>query len=70
MEAAARALTCPTLLVRGKSSDLVTEEAAQEFLALVPHAEFVDVGGAGHMVAGDDNDVFARQVLGFLDDAL
>lgn len=66
MEAAARALTCPTLLVRGKSSDLVTEEAAQEFLAMVPHAEFVDVGGAGHMVAGDKNDAFTEAVVQFL----
>ena len=66
MEAAARALTCPTLLVRGKSSDLVTEEAAQEFLALVPHAEYADVGGAGHMVAGDKNDAFTEAVVQFL----
>ncbi len=66
MEAAARRLTCPTLLVRGKSSDLVTEEAAQEFLAMVPHAEFVDVTGAGHMVAGDNNDAFTAAVVQFL----
>lgn len=66
MEAAARKLTCPTLLVRGKSSDLVTEEAAREFMAMVPHAEFVDVTGAGHMVAGDKNDAFTDAVVKFL----
>ena len=48
----------PTLLVRGGSSDLVTETEARAFLDLAPHARFVDVSGAGHMVAGDRNDAF------------
>jgi pimeloyl-ACP methyl ester carboxylesterase len=33
----------------------------------VPHAQFVEVPGAGHMVAGDSNDVFTDAVLGFLE---
>lgn len=61
------ALRVPTLLVRGRSSDLLSEEGAQEFLELAPHAEFADVAGAGHMVAGDRNEVFNEAVLGFLD---
>lgn len=65
--AAAKRLTCPTLLVRGGSSDLVTEERAREFLEYVPHAQFADVSGAGHMVAGDKNDVFTDSVIGFLE---
>jgi pimeloyl-ACP methyl ester carboxylesterase len=64
---AARALRIPTLLVRGRSSDLLSEEGAREFLDLVPHAEFADVSGAGHMVAGDRNEVFNEAILGFLD---
>jgi pimeloyl-ACP methyl ester carboxylesterase len=63
---AARGLDVPTLLVRGRMSDLLSEEAAAEFLELVPHAEFVDVRDAGHMVAGDRNDVFTDAVAGFL----
>ena len=65
--AAAAQLTLPTLLVRGKLSDLVSEETAQEFLELVPHAQFVDVSGAGHMVAGDRNDRFCDAVVEFLE---
>jgi pimeloyl-ACP methyl ester carboxylesterase len=65
--AAAKRLTCPTLLVRGGSSDLVTEQRAKEFLEYVPHAEFVDVSGAGHMVAGDKNDAFTDGIIAFLD---
>lgn len=57
----------PILLVRGQMSDLVTEDRAQEFLQRFPAVEFVDVGGAGHMVAGDRNDVFADAVVAFLD---
>ena len=66
MIAAARQLRCPALLVRGGSSDLVSEEVAREFLDLVPQAEFADVAGAGHMVAGDKNDAFTDAVLPFL----
>jgi pimeloyl-ACP methyl ester carboxylesterase len=56
----------PMLLVRGQMSDLVTEERADEFLARFPDIEFIDVGGAGHMVAGDRNDIFAGAVVDFL----
>jgi pimeloyl-ACP methyl ester carboxylesterase len=56
----------PMLLVRGQMSDLVTEERANEFLSRFPDVEFVDVGGAGHMVAGDRNDLFADAVVDFL----
>ena len=56
----------PLLLVRGQMSDLVSQERADEFLARFPQVEFVDVQGAGHMVAGDRNDLFADAVLDFL----
>ena len=68
LEAAARTLTVPTLLVRGRQSDLLTEEGAQKFLAMVPHARYADVQGAGHMVAGDRNDAFNGAVVDFLDE--
>jgi pimeloyl-ACP methyl ester carboxylesterase len=63
---AARTLRIPALLVRGGSSELVREEHAREFLELAPHAKFVDVAGARHMVAGDRNDVFSAAILKFL----
>jgi pimeloyl-ACP methyl ester carboxylesterase len=63
---AARTVEVPALLVRGGSSELVNEAHAREFLELVPHAEYVDVSGARHMVAGDQNDDFAAAILGFL----
>lgn len=66
MEACARNLSLPTLLVRGGLSDILSEEGAREFLSLCPRAEFVNVTGAGHMVAGDRNDIFAGAVIEFL----
>ena len=56
----------PMLLVRGQMSDLVSQERADEFLVRFPQVEFADVRGAGHMVAGDRNDIFAGAVLDFL----
>lgn len=57
----------PMLLVRGQLSDLVSAANADEFLTRFPRVEFVDVAGAGHMVAGDRNDIFADAILDFLD---
>ncbi|MBT5110999.1 MAG: alpha/beta hydrolase [Rhodospirillaceae bacterium] len=59
-------LTLPTLLVRGGLSDVLSEEGAQSFLKQCPHAEYVNVENAAHMVAGDRNDIFADSVIGFL----
>ncbi len=67
VEQVARRLRCPTLLVRGKLSDLLSEEGAKRFVELVPHSEYVDVSGAAHMVAGDRNDRFSAAVIDFLD---
>jgi pimeloyl-ACP methyl ester carboxylesterase len=66
MVAAARRLRQPVLLVRGGSSEVVKEAHAREFLRLVPHAEYRDVGAARHMVAGDRNDEFTATILAFL----
>jgi pimeloyl-ACP methyl ester carboxylesterase len=57
----------PVLLVRGKVSDLVSPERATAFLERFPTVEYVDVAGAGHMVAGDRNDAFTSAVLDFLE---
>lgn len=65
---AARQIRVPTLLVRGKMSDVVSEEGVKDFLKLIPGSRAVDVSGAGHMVSGDQNDVFNDAILGFLAD--
>ena len=59
-------VTAPTLLVRGMTSDIVDEEGVRHMREMMPHAQFADVQGAGHMVAGDKNDAFNEAVIAFL----
>ena len=66
LHTAADNLNLPVLLVRGGMSDVLTEEGAQAFLTQCPHAEYVNVTDAAHMVAGDRNDIFADSVVEFL----
>ena len=65
--AAAERVRIPTLLVQGALSDVVTEATASELRTAIPHARHVTVGRAGHMVAGDQNDLFTAAVVEFLD---
>jgi len=67
LEAAASQIRVPTLLIRGGRSRIVSDEGVREFLDLVPHAEFVDIADAHHMVAGDANDAFNAAVFNFID---
>ena len=67
LEDAARHVDVPVLVVRGRVSDLLSEEGARQLLELVPHGEMVSVAGAGHMVAGDRNDLFNDAIVSFLD---
>ena len=64
-EAASR-LTLPVHLIRGGSSDLVSQESVSHFRHLVPQADYSDIADATHMVVGDQNDAFGDAILNFL----
>ncbi len=66
MESAARNISIPTLIVRGGISRVVSTEGVDQLRKLIPQANYVDVVGAGHMVAGDRNDEFNDEVERFL----
>ncbi len=66
LAASADRVTVPTLIVRGAESDVVSDEGVADLLRRIPGARVADVAAAGHMVAGDDNDVFATTLEGFL----
>ena len=66
LEQAAIDLRIPILLIRGKLSDVVSEQGVADFLAKVPQAQFVELSDAGHTAAGDDNDAFTRAVVAFV----
>jgi pimeloyl-ACP methyl ester carboxylesterase len=58
LQAAAAKIDVPVLLLSGARSDVVSRATVDEFLQLVPHAT--------HMVAGDANDAFTREVARFV----
>jgi pimeloyl-ACP methyl ester carboxylesterase len=66
LEQAAINLDIPILLIRGKLSDVVSDEGVKDFLAKVPNAEFTELADAGHTAAGDDNDAFSEVVVQFV----
>lgn len=66
MAALASAPDVPMMLVRGLMSDVVTDETVAELRQQLPALEVCEIGGAGHMVAGDRNDVFSKAVVSFL----
>lgn len=65
--AALEKITCPTLLVRGAISDLITREMADKVCATVQHCTCAEVPDAGHMILEDNPDGFNATVLPFLE---
>lgn len=55
----------PVLLVRGLSSDVVSDASIAAFRRRLPRLEVADIAGAGHMVAGDRNDIFNDAIIAF-----
>jgi len=66
MWTALRQVACPTLIVRGGLSDLITSDVVERMLAALKHGRAVDVPDAGHMVVEDNPDGFNAVVLPFL----
>jgi non-heme chloroperoxidase len=63
---AAEKIRIPTLLIRGELSEIVSDAGVEDFRKLMPAAEYVNLQGAGHMVAGDKNNAFNAAVIEFL----
>lgn len=63
---AAHNIDVPVLLISGGRSDVVSDRTVAEFLRNVPAAEHVEVPGATHAVAGDDNEAFTAAIASFL----
>ena len=59
-------ITCPTLIVRGTETDLLTPEVAQRMLDTLPNAQLVEIPRAGHMVFEDNPEDFIPAVRRFL----
>jgi pimeloyl-ACP methyl ester carboxylesterase len=60
------AIRCPTLLVRGAQSAILSREAAARFVRELPGSSVVEVANAGHSVMGDNPQGFVAAVRPFL----
>tara|TARA_B100001105_G_scaffold236248_2_gene211929 strand:- start:1463 stop:2266 length:804 start_codon:yes stop_codon:yes gene_type:complete len=56
----------PVALIRGGRSDVISAAGAARFCEAFPRARFYELAKAGHMVAGDANDVFTASLIDFL----
>ncbi len=59
-------LTCPTLLLHGAESDLLTNETAQDMVDVIPHCSLANIDGAGHDVPLDNPGAFESAAREFL----
>ncbi|MGH7931817.1 MAG: alpha/beta fold hydrolase [Candidatus Binataceae bacterium] len=50
----AASISCPTLVMRGARSDVLTDEGAQKFAAAIPNGRWIQIGDAGHTIQGDN----------------
>jgi len=64
--AAWSAIRCPTLLIRGVESDVLSAETATRMLETCSAARLVEVVDAGHTVPGDQPERFLALVTEFL----
>ncbi len=59
-------VACPTLVVRGGESALLSEAGARELVSMLPDARLCEIASAGHHVLLDRPDALADAVSGFL----
>ena len=59
-------ITCPTLIVRGMETDILTPETAQRMVEVMPNAQITEIPQAGHMVFEDNPSDFNTAVGAFL----
>ena len=60
-------IPCPTLIVRGAESDILSAEVAKQMAERLPDGRVVEIAGAGHTVPADRPEEFVRQIRAFLE---
>ena len=63
---AASAITCPTLVVRGAESDVLSATQAADFAATLPNGSTAEVPAAGHNIQGDNPRGLTRVLTDFI----
>jgi len=60
-------IACPTLVVRGIESDVLSPQIAKRMLETLPDGRLVEIPDAGHTVPGDQPEAFLKAVRSFLE---
>ncbi|MBN1689822.1 MAG: alpha/beta hydrolase [Dehalococcoidia bacterium] len=60
-------IICPTLLIRGMESDLLSGDTAQSVVDKLAFGSLVEINGAGHCVPSNNPEAFKKAVCNFLD---
>ncbi len=63
-----RAIRCPTLLIKGEESDILSADSAEKMQRAIPGSRLAIIPGAGHSVMGDNPAGFLVALRGFLGD--
>lgn len=61
-----RNIRCPTLIVRGSETDILTQKVADRMAKIIPCSQTVNISNAGHTVMGDNPPEFEARVREFL----
>lgn len=61
-----RAIRCPTLIIKGGESDILSAESAEKLQQAIPASRLAVVPGAGHSVMGDNPGAFVAAVRPFM----
>lgn len=64
--ASLRRIQCPTLLIRGRQSPVLTSEVAQKMIQTLPHGRMIEVAKAAHTVNADNATEFNAMTAAFL----
>ncbi len=59
-------MQCPTLLIRGQQSPLLTPEIAQKMVQHLPHGRLLEIPDTAHTVNADNAPVFNTMTAAFL----
>ncbi|MEE9202150.1 MAG: alpha/beta hydrolase [Dehalococcoidia bacterium] len=62
-------IACPTLVVRGGESDILSQHGARLLARSIPGARLVEIAGAGHLVPWEQPEAFHRALAGFVEAA-
>jgi len=59
-------IICPTLILHGKESDMLTREVADRMAERLIMGSVIDIDNAGHSILGDNPAAFTQATLNFL----